>query len=180
MVPTPDHADSLAGSRQVEIYGESWSDRLSRLLRGYRISQARLGVVIGLSAPMISQLMTGHRVKISNPAVYGRIVGLEESMADERVQAGDPMRIGEILADVAISHPVLTTRNLPAGATAHPAPVDPGIDPAAPAIEALAAAAEPGVLLELAAAAKSMGASALVDLLIRAGNHAGRAEANTQ
>jgi hypothetical protein len=174
MVPTPDHADSLAGSRQVEIYGESWSDRLSRLLRGYRISQARLGAVIGLSAPMVSQLMTGHRVKISNPAVYGRIVGLEEFLADERVQAGDPMRIGEVLADVAISHPVLTTRNLPAGTTAHPVPVDSGVDPAGPAIETLAAAAEPGVLLEIASVAGSLGAPALVDLLIRAAHHGGR------
>jgi hypothetical protein len=174
MGTTPDHTDSLAGSRQVEIYGESWSDRLSRLLRGYRISQARLAAVIGLSAPMISQLMTGHRVKISNPAVYGRIVGLEEFLADDRVQAGDPTRIGEILADVAISHPVLTTRNLPAGATAHSAPVDPGIDPAAPAIEALAAAAEPGVLLEIAATARGLGAPALVDLLVRAARHGGQ------
>ena len=61
----PDPPDALAGSRQVEIYGESWSNRLSRLLRGYGLSQARLGAVIGLSAPMVSQLMTGHRVKIS-------------------------------------------------------------------------------------------------------------------
>lgn len=174
MVPTPDHADGLAGSRQVEIYGESWSDRLSRLLRGYGISQARLGAVIGLSAPMISQLMTGHRVKISNPAVYGRIVGLEEFLADERVRAGDSTRIGEILADVAISQPVLTTRNLPAGTTGHPASVGSGIDPAAPAIEALAAAAEPGVLLEIAAAARGLGAPALVDLLVRAARHGGR------
>lgn len=168
MATTQDQADGPAESRQVEIYGESWSDRLTRLLRGYGLSQARLGAVIGLSAPMVSQLMTGHRVKISNPAVYGRIVRLEEFLADERVRAGDGIRIGEVLADVAASHPVLTTRNLPTGASTDPGAADGGVGPASPAIRALAAAAEPDILLAVASAARGLGAPALVDLLIRA------------
>jgi hypothetical protein len=167
MVTAPNHADGPAESRQVEIYGESWSDRLSRLLRGYGLSQARLGAVIGLSAPMVSQLMSGHRVKISNPAVYGRIVRLEEFMTDQRVRAGDAVRIGEILADVTTSHPVLTTRNLPTGAT-QPAAVDQAIDPAGHALRALAAAAEPDILVAVASAALARDAPVLADLLMRA------------
>lgn len=176
MVTTQDATDGPAESRQVEIYGESWSDRLSRLLRGYRLSQARLGAVIGLSAPMISQLMTGHRVKISNPAVYGRIVRLEEFLAEERVRAGDAIRIGEVLTDVAASHPVLTTRNLPTGASADLVASGGGVESAAaPAIRALAAAAERDILLAVASAARDLGAPALVDLLIRAAEHDGPA-----
>ncbi len=175
MARTEDHTDAPADSRQVEIYGESWSDRLSRLTRGYRLSQARLGAVIGLSAPMVSQLMTGHRVKISNPAVYGRIVRLEEFLAEQRVRAGDGVRIGEVLADVAASHPVLTTRNLPTGGSADVGASGVGVVPAAaPAVQALAAAAEPSILLAVASAARALGAPALVDLLIRAANHDGR------
>ena len=123
---------------------------------------------------MVSQLMTGHRVKISNPAVYGRIVRLEEFAADDRVRAGDATRIGEILADVASSHPVLTTRNLPTGATVESG-ADRGIEPASSAIAALAAAAEPDILLAVAAAARGLGAPALVDLLLRAAHRVGPA-----
>ena len=76
--------------QQRALYGESWADRLGRLMAAYRLSQARLAGVIGLSAPMLSQLITGHRVKISNPAVFGRIVRLEEMLVDPRVSSGRP------------------------------------------------------------------------------------------
>ena len=69
--------------QQRALYGESWAGRLGRLMAAYGLSQARLAGVIGLSAPMLSQLVTGHRVKISNPSVFGRIVRLEELMAGD-------------------------------------------------------------------------------------------------
>jgi hypothetical protein len=91
------------------MYGENWADRFGRLLRGYGISQSRLAAVIGLSAPMLSQLISGQRVKISNPAVYGRVVRLEEQLADPAFQSGDPGQLGRVLDEVASSQPALTT-----------------------------------------------------------------------
>ena len=77
------HQQSVS-AQQLAIYGESWADRFGRLLTGFGLSQSRLAAVIGLSAPMMSQLITGQRVKISNPAVYGRIVRLEELLPPPR------------------------------------------------------------------------------------------------
>ena len=102
------HQQSV-NAQQLQMYGENWADRFGRLLRGYRISQSRLAGVIGLSAPMLSQLISGQRVKISNPAVYGRVVRLEEQLADQAVQSGDPRELARVLDDVAASSPSLTT-----------------------------------------------------------------------
>ena len=66
---------------QAEMYGEPLGQRFGRLLAAYGISQARLAAVLGLSPPMLSQLMSGQRAKISNPAVFGRLVRLEELAA---------------------------------------------------------------------------------------------------
>jgi hypothetical protein len=110
------------------MYGENWADRFGRLLRGYGISQSRLASVIGLSAPMLSQLISGQRVKISNPAVYGRVVRLEEQLADPAVQSGDPKQLGRVLDEVASSHPALTTMTVGQGAVpvSAPPPAAPG------------------------------------------------------
>jgi transcriptional regulator with XRE-family HTH domain len=66
---------------QADMYGEPLGQRFGRVLAAYRISQARLAAVLGLSPPMLSQLMSGQRAKISNPAVFGRLVRLEELSA---------------------------------------------------------------------------------------------------
>jgi len=103
-------------TRQVDLYGLSWSDRLHRLMAAYRLTQARLAAVIGLSAPMVSQLISGQRVKITNPAVYARVVRLEELCGSPGVQAGDPIEIDHVLADVTAATPTLTTAVMPAEA----------------------------------------------------------------
>jgi transcriptional regulator with XRE-family HTH domain len=102
------HQQSVS-AQQLAMYGESWADRFGRLLAAFNISQSRLASVIGLSAPMMSQLITGQRVKISNPAVYGRIVRLEELLATPAVRMGDREQLAQLLAEVAASQPALTT-----------------------------------------------------------------------
>lgn len=123
--PVPGVRTTVQGdsARQVELYGEPWSIRLTRLLHGYRLSQAKLGAVIGLSAPMVSQLMSGQRVKISNPAVFGRVVRLEENLTRPGVAAGDTAAIEAALADVAAAAP-LTTLGLPTSELAGTATAD--------------------------------------------------------
>lgn len=91
---------------QVEMYGEPLARRFGRLLAAYGVSQARLASVLGLSPPMLSQLMSGQRAKISNPAVFGRLVRLE-ALAD-RVGA-DPDARAAALNEVQASRPTLHT-----------------------------------------------------------------------
>lgn len=147
---------SAVSARQAQIYGESWSDRLHRLMAGYHLSQARLAAVIGLSAPMLSQLITGQRTKISNPAVYGRVVALEEALADPSFPARGPEQVAELLERTAASQPVLSTRTA----------VTPGrsADDRAAVVAHLAALAHAGSLRAAADAARAT-APALAELL---------------
>ena len=102
---------------QTEMYGEPLGRRFGRLLDGYGLSQARLAAVVGLSAPMLSQLMSGQRAKISNPAVLGRLVRLEELAASV---GADPAAREAALADVQGSRPTLHTGQLTSRAPAGP------------------------------------------------------------
>lgn len=163
------HQQSI-NAQQVEIYGERWADRFGRLLRAYDISQAKLAAVIGLSAPMTSQLISGQRVKISNPAVYGRIMQLEEHLARPGARLADPAERDQVLAAVSGSNPSLTTRSTEAsGAMRHP-----GTDESRPAgdgrwaLAELARSADRTQLRTVAAAARQAGADDLADLLAAA------------
>ncbi|PFG20970.1 helix-turn-helix domain-containing protein [Serinibacter salmoneus] len=62
---------------QRELYGESLGDIFRRMLVTFQLNQSQLAGLLGLSAPMLSQLMAGHRVKIGNPVVLERIRVLE-------------------------------------------------------------------------------------------------------
>jgi transcriptional regulator with XRE-family HTH domain len=66
---------------QVEYYGEPLGDRLRRLLDRLGWNQLQLAELLGLSPSMLSQLMSAHRAKISNPAVLTRL-HLVESMTE--------------------------------------------------------------------------------------------------
>jgi predicted transcriptional regulator len=77
--------DAGAGGRALEArelqrgwYGEPLGDLFRRLIGGLGLNQARLAGVLGLSAPMLSQLMSGQRAKIGNPAVVQRLQALQE------------------------------------------------------------------------------------------------------
>jgi hypothetical protein len=153
-------------TRQVDLYGLSWSERLHRLMSVYHLTQARLASVIGLSAPMVSQLISGQRVKISNPAVYARVVRLEELAGSPGVLSGDPAEIARVLADVTAVAPTLTTVGVPA-------------DPPPPThreqtMRHLAGLAAPSVLRTAAAAVPGTDLGALLgEAADRAGHPAG-------
>lgn len=63
--------------QQTELYGEPLGDLMRRIGGTLGLTQARLAEAIGLSAPMLSQLMSGQRVKIGNPAVVSRLHSLD-------------------------------------------------------------------------------------------------------
>jgi predicted transcriptional regulator len=168
----PSAHQQYVNAQQIEIYGERWADRFGRLLRAYGISQARLAAVIGLSAPMISQLISGQRVKISNPAVYGRIVDLEEQLSTPAMRSADPDQRARVLADITASSPSLTTRSAETVMARNALPPDGGHTGSAQqrpiVLVALARTAGPAQLRTVAASAKAIGASELADLLYEA------------
>jgi transcriptional regulator with XRE-family HTH domain len=93
---------------QREWYGESLGDRVRRLVVAFDCSQAQLAEVLGLSAPMLSQLMSGRRAKIGNPAVLARMVMLERRVLTPEVASGDPEAIRAALDQVRDSRPTVS------------------------------------------------------------------------
>ncbi|APU13934.1 MULTISPECIES: helix-turn-helix domain-containing protein [Actinoalloteichus] len=98
---------------QREWYGEPLGDRVRRLVVAYRISQAQLADVLGISAPMLSQVMSGRRAKIGNPAVLARLVMLERRALARDVTAGDREAIQRALDEVRNSRPTVARGELP-------------------------------------------------------------------
>ncbi|MEV3922921.1 helix-turn-helix domain-containing protein [Actinomadura coerulea] len=99
--------DTIVRNRalQTEWYGEPLGDRVRPLLGRLGMSQSGLAGVLGLSAPMLSQLMSGQRAKISNPAVLHRLMAVEDLVAgpgfDALSPAGIQSRLEEIKAEPA-------------------------------------------------------------------------------
>ncbi|WP_407551429.1 DNA-binding protein [Streptomyces sp. Pv4-95] len=71
-------ATARARELQRSWYGEPLGALFRRLIDDLGLNQARLASVLGLSAPMLSQLMSGQRAKIGNPAVVQRVQALQE------------------------------------------------------------------------------------------------------
>ncbi|HEY6425221.1 MAG TPA: helix-turn-helix transcriptional regulator [Pseudonocardiaceae bacterium] len=98
---------------QREWYGEPLGDRVRRLVVAFDVSQAALAEVLGLSPPMLSQLMSGRRAKIGNPAVLARMVMLERRVLTPGVASGDPDAIRAALVEVRDSRPTLSRETFP-------------------------------------------------------------------
>jgi predicted transcriptional regulator len=86
--------DTMARARELQRswYGEPLGALFRRIISDLGLNQARLAAVLGLSAPMLSQLMSGQRAKIGNPAVVQRVQALQDlagQVADGSVSAGE-------------------------------------------------------------------------------------------
>ncbi len=84
-------------AEQERLYGSTLADLLSQVSQALGISQAKVADVLGISAPMLSQLKSGQRIKIGNPAAVQRLQSLVE-LADA-VQAGR-VSVGDAVADL--------------------------------------------------------------------------------
>ncbi|MFG2946715.1 helix-turn-helix domain-containing protein [Streptomyces adustus] len=85
-------ATARARELQRNWYGEPLGALFRKLIEDLGLNQARLAGVLGLSAPMLSQLMSGQRAKIGNPAVVQRVQLLQElagQVADGSVSAAE-------------------------------------------------------------------------------------------
>lgn len=154
MTATHDYAD-----QQRALYGAPLGERFGVVLKEYGISQRTLAATLGLSAPMLSQLANAQRIKIGNPAVYARLVMLEE-----RIQEEDK---ATVLAEVRGSDPVLTTQVRQTSSQNADDGAAPGHDRLASALASLGGASE------LTAAAEAAGGGLLSAVLRRAAELAG-------
>lgn len=74
-----DHQTIAANQRQqAELYGRPLGDIVREVTRAFGLSQARLAEALGMSAPMLSLLASGQRVKIGNPQSVTRLRALLE------------------------------------------------------------------------------------------------------
>lgn len=130
--------------QQAEWYGEPLGERVRRLIERLDLSQTAFADILGLSAPMLSQLMSGHRAKISNPAVLSRLMAVEALVTGpdfELLPAREVRdRLDGIRQDAA---PASTTTRIP---ITPPAPADPVV-----VIQALLRAAASATEIESAA-----------------------------
>ncbi|PXY33119.1 transcriptional regulator [Prauserella sp. PE36] len=101
---------------QREWYGEPLGDRVRRLVVAFDVSQAYLAEVLGISAPMLSQVMSGRRAKIGNPVVLSRLIMLERKVLTPEVAAGSKEAIRAALEDVKTARPTVSRDNFPVGA----------------------------------------------------------------
>ncbi|MEL4359004.1 MULTISPECIES: DNA-binding protein [unclassified Luteococcus] len=136
--------------QQRALYGEPIADITARVQESLGLSQRRVAAVLGLSAPMLSLLVAGTRVKIGNPAAVQRLgalaelVGIADGLSAEELE--------QRLVGIADTHPTLTNTGM--------------TDPAA----LLAASADAAELERLAGLTT---APALATLLRRAARHHG-------
>ncbi len=107
--------DAVRRNRELQRkwYGEPLGDRVRRLVVAFRISQSQLAGVLGISPPMLSQVMSGGRAKIGNPSVLARLVMLERKVFIAGVAAGNADAIGQALEDVRQSQPTVGRDDLP-------------------------------------------------------------------
>jgi len=106
--------DDLAGRRrtQAELYGAPLADCIHRLTQTFRLSQAALARILGVSAPMLSQLVSAQRIKIGNPVAAQRLQSLLE-LATE-VDAGLEQReVERRLAEIERDDSTAMTRTRP-------------------------------------------------------------------
>ncbi|GAA1222062.1 helix-turn-helix transcriptional regulator [Prauserella alba] len=103
-------------SLQREWYGEPLGDRVRRLVVAFDVSQAYLAEVLGISAPMLSQVMSGRRAKIGNPVVLARLIMLERKVLLPEVAGGGKEAIQAALEDVKESRPTVSRDSMPLAA----------------------------------------------------------------
>ena len=83
--------------QQIDLYGEPLGEVVRRVAGPLGLTQSALAQVIGLSAPMLSQLMSAQRVKIGNPAVVSRLRAVSQ-LADLAIAGEiDPVDIPDDL-----------------------------------------------------------------------------------
>ena len=72
---------------QQRLYGQPLGVLLRRYAAALQVTQARLADLLGVSAPMLSQLSNGRRVRFGNPAAVQRLQAMESAV--RQLEAGE-------------------------------------------------------------------------------------------
>lgn len=107
--------------QQTDLYGEPLGELIRRIGGALGLTQARLAETIGLSAPMLSQLMSAQRVKIGNPAVVSRLHSLDELAARIATGGLEPAEITAALDQIRGATGAFT-KSVPPATTGRPQP----------------------------------------------------------
>lgn len=101
--------DKSQANREAQraAYGEPLREAFDRIKDAFDLNQAMLADVLGLSAPMLSQLNSAQRVKIGNPAVLSRVHQLNELVEQYASGQLQPDQLQERLHQVRASQPAL-------------------------------------------------------------------------
>lgn len=134
--------------QQRALYGTSLAQRFGEVMEKYALSQRSLAKVLGISAPMLSQLISAKRIKIGNPAVHGRLIMLESRAGEDDLKA--VLEQVELLDPATATH---STIDAPEGMAA---------------LDYLRSIGSRSVLGELAELARSRNETKLADFLAKA------------
>ena len=86
-------------AEQARLYGAPLGDLVAEVGRVLDLSQARIARLLGISAPMVSQLASGHRLKIGNPTAVVRLQMLVAGARDVAEGREDPAAVVARLED---------------------------------------------------------------------------------
>lgn len=83
--------DDAAAHRasQAQLYGAPLAQIVEQIGGTLGLTQGRIAGILGLSAPMLSHLVSGRRVKIGNPVAHVRLTQLRQ-LADDVVAGRRP------------------------------------------------------------------------------------------
>jgi len=85
---------------QREIYGTTLAERVRHLTEVLGITQARLARTLGMSPAMLSQLVSGRRIKIGDPAALARLQAIDHRCAGFTARPPAPA-VERLLTEVA-------------------------------------------------------------------------------
>lgn len=97
-------------ARQRELYGAPIGECLQQITGSLGLSQAAVARTVGVSAPMLSQLASGRRIKIGNPraaARFASLLHLVDEVAEGLAHGEVAQRIEAIAHEEAV--PLTTT-----------------------------------------------------------------------
>ena len=85
---------------QRQLYGAPLGESLRRVTERLGLSQAAVAGILGVSAPMLSQLASGRRIKLGNPSAAARFQALLD-LVEEVDDGWGPAALADRLAEVA-------------------------------------------------------------------------------
>ena len=105
---TESHTATDNRRQQVQLYGEPLADILRSIGSTLGLTQAEIAEVLGLSAPMLSHLISARRVKIGNPVAGSRLAQLRTLAAQVATDGLAPEEVAAQLDAIADSGPTGT------------------------------------------------------------------------